>query len=139
MRPQPAIFGEAAMHGLADEAALDPVDRIADDAVADPPALDPRAERGDLAGDIEPHDRRHRDADARHAAAGEDIVVIERGRPHPHDDIAFAGDRIGEIALQPRPFGAVLAQYQGLHSPTPSDWLQNHRASFETRLRRSSE
>ena len=35
VRAQPAIFGEAAMHGLAGQPALDPVDRVAQHAVAD--------------------------------------------------------------------------------------------------------
>jgi hypothetical protein len=65
------------MHRLACQPALDPVDRIAEHSVTNLPAGNTGTCRGDFAGDIEAHDGRHRDLDPRHAAAGEDVVVIE--------------------------------------------------------------
>ena len=45
----------------------------------------------DFAGNIEPYDHRHRHLDAGHAAAREDVVVVQRRGLHRHDHIPFAG------------------------------------------------
>ena len=96
---RPAEFGQAAMHRLAHQAAFDPVDRIDQHAVALLPAGDTGAHFGDLAGHIEAHDRRHRHLDAGHAAAGEDVVVVEGRRLDGDDHIAFARRGVGEAGL----------------------------------------
>jgi hypothetical protein len=132
MRAQPAILGQPAMHGFTGEATLDPVDRIAEHALAQLPSTHAGADRGDLAGDIEPHDRRHRNPDPRHAAPGEHIVIIERGGAHPQHNIALARHRIGEIRLKAQPVVAMLAQHQSSHLSTPSN-----RAARSVRARRS--
>ena len=115
MRLEAAIFGQPAMHGLAGQPALDSVDRIAEHAVTDLPTRDLGANRGDLAGNVEPHDGRHRDLDPGHAAAGEDIVVVERGGADAKHHIARAGGRVGEVRFVAQPAGAMLAQYHSLH------------------------
>src|SRR6516164_7732333 len=119
MRAQAAIFGKPAMHRLAGQPALDPVDRIAEHAVADLPAGNTGTGYSDLPGDSEPQDGRYRDLDPRHAAAGEDVVVIERGGADPHQDVARAGHRIGEVRLIAQSTFAVLAQYHSLHRKPP--------------------
>jgi len=84
-------------------------------AVAHLPAGNAGTRRGDLAGDIETHDGRHWDLDPRHAAAGEDVVVIQRGGADPHHHITRAGRRVGEVRLKAQSTRAVLSQYHSLH------------------------
>src|SRR5215472_7173140 len=123
MGAQAAILRQPAMHGFADKAALDPVDRVAEHPVANLPAVnaavdsavDPGAERDDLAGDVEAHNRWHRDPDPRHPAAREDVVIIERGGAHAQYDIAVAGDRRGEPGFQTQPVCSMLMKNQGSH------------------------
>ena len=90
MRARAAQLGETAMHGLAHQPAFHAVDRIDQHAIADRPALDTGTDRGDLAGDVEAHDQRHRHLDARHAATGEHVVVIQRRGAHADQHVAFA-------------------------------------------------
>src|SRR5271165_954756 len=103
------------MHRLTCQPALDPVDRVAEHAVADLPAGNIGTRCGDLAGDIETHDGRHRDLDPRHAAPGKNVVVIERGGTDPHHHVARARRRIGEVRLVAQSTRAMLAQYHSLH------------------------
>ena len=121
------------MHGLAGQPALDPVDRVAEHPVAELPARDAGADRSDLAGNVEPHDRRHRDPDPRHAAAGEHVVVVERRGANPQHHVALARHRVGEIRLVAQPTRAMLAQYHSLHRiiPACTRWRKTV-ASFET-------
>ncbi len=70
MRARAAALGQPAVDRLAHEPAPHAVDRIDEHAIADAPALDARAELGDLAGEVEAHDGRHGDLDAGHARAG---------------------------------------------------------------------
>ena len=77
MRACPAKLGQAAMDRLAHQAAFDAVDGVDHDTVAFLPAGHARPDLGDLAGYVEAHDGGHRHLDAGHAAAGEDVVVVE--------------------------------------------------------------
>jgi len=103
MRLEAAILGQSAMHGLAGQPALDPVYRVAEHAVPHLPSRDAGADRCDLAGDVETHDGRHRDPDPRHAAAGENVVLVERRGTHAQYDITVAGARVGKPILQAQP------------------------------------
>ena len=98
------------MHGLAGQPALDPVDRIAEHTVANFPTGNVRTCGRDLAGNIETHNGRHRDLDPWHAAAGENIVIIERGGANPHHHVARTGRRVGEDRLIAQSARAMLAQ-----------------------------
>ena len=51
----------------------------------------------DFAGKVETDDHRERYLDTGHAAHREHIVVVERGRFHPDDDMAFANHGIGKV------------------------------------------
>ena len=82
-----AIFRHAAVEHFAHQAFL-LVDRIDQHAVAGLPAGHAGADLGDLARHVEADDDRQRHLDARHAAHGEHVVVIERGRAHADDDVA---------------------------------------------------
>ena len=95
-----ARTGEAAGAHLADEPArADPVDRVDHHALADFPVADVGAERDDLAGEVEAHDRRHRHLDARHAAAREDVVVVQRAGAHAYQRLSGPGHRVRVIGL----------------------------------------
>ena len=62
---------------------------------AEPVRRPPPAERLDRARDIGTRDHRQPDPHARHAAAGEDVVKIHRGRRHTHQHLARRGVGIG--------------------------------------------
>ena len=122
-RVDQAVFRGAAQHHLAHQPLLrgDRIERVDQHVVADPPALHPRSDLRDLARDVEPDDHRHRHLDARHAVAGEHVVVVERGRAHADHRLALADLGIGEVGLQPeRVDSAVFAQaYRAHDSPPP--------------------
>jgi hypothetical protein len=84
-----AIFRHAAVEHFAHQAFLF-VDRVDQHAVAGLPALDAGAHFGDLARHVEPDDHRQRHLDARHAAHGEHVVIVERRRAHANDHLAVA-------------------------------------------------
>jgi hypothetical protein len=111
-----AQLGQAAMHGLAHQAAFHAIDGIDQHAIALLPAADAGPDLGDLAGHVEAHDRRHRHLDAGHAATREDVVVVERRGLDGHDHIALAGLGIGEAGLEIQAVGpAMLADDCGFH------------------------
>ena len=119
-RAHAAALREPAVHGLAHQAAADPIDRVDEDAVADRPAGDVGAERVDLARDVEAHDHRHRDVDARHAPPREDVVIVERRGADAHDHLARSRHRVGEVLLEDQPLGAaVLVDDRRSHRDSP--------------------
>ncbi len=93
MRLGAAEFGEAAVLGLAHQAAFDAVDRIDQHAITDVPAGDAGAKFGDLTDHVEANDDRQRHLDAGHTAAGENVVIVDRRCPHADDNVALAGLR----------------------------------------------
>ena len=110
-----AIFRHAAVEHLAHQAFL-LVDRVDQHAVAGFPASHAGADLGDLARHVEPDDHRQRHLDARHAAHGEDVVIVERRRTHADDHFAVAGLRrrvIGDDVEIVE--AAVAAENQGFH------------------------
>ena len=95
-----AAFGEAAVPHLPDQAARPlAIHRIDEYPVAYSPIVHSLADFHDLASEIQTHDARHGDLDAGHAAAGEDVVVVESGCPHRHHDFVGSGGGIGEIGI----------------------------------------
>lgn len=97
MRPHAAQFRKAAMRGLADQPTLDAIDRIDQHPVADRPTFDTRTDLGNLTGDVQAHDQRHRNFDSGHAAAREHVVVIQRRGADADQHVAFTDSRIGEV------------------------------------------
>src|SRR5262249_8588223 len=95
-----AELREAARTHFPDQpAGADPVDRIDHHALADFPIADVRAERGNLAGEIEAHDGGHRHLDARHAPTREDVVVVEGAGAHAYQRLSGRGHRVRVIGL----------------------------------------
>src|SRR3989304_533471 len=64
-----------------------PVHGIDHDPVAGLPLRHGAAGLDDVAGEVDAHDAGHGHLDARHAAAREDVVVVERGGAHLDDHI----------------------------------------------------
>ncbi|CFU02379.1 Uncharacterised protein [Bordetella pertussis] len=94
-----AQFGQAAVHGLAHQAALGPVDRVDQHAVAGLPALYARTDFDDFAGHVQPHDDRKVQLDAWHPPPGEYIVIVDRRCLDAQDHVAFARLRIGKCGV----------------------------------------
>ena len=109
-------FGKAAIHGLAQETARDPVGRIDQHPISWREAGDPGPHRRDLARHVVASDQRQRHLDAGHALAGEQVVVVEGAGAHAHQRVARPGHGIAVIGLvdelvQP----AVLIQHHRPH------------------------
>src|SRR6185295_1958198 len=112
-------FGEAAVDGFTHEPTAHAIDRGYEHAIADCPALDARAELGDLAGQVQAHDGRHGDLDAGHPAQREDVVIVERRRAHGHDDLPWPGVRIREALIVDQAVEvAVRTDDHGFHAGT---------------------
>ena len=98
MRGHGAVLGKTAMPHLTDQpAAADPVDRIDQDAVANRPVAHPRPERSDVAGEVDAHDAGHRHLDPRHAAAREDVMVVQARGPHTYENLTGCRPGFREI------------------------------------------
>ena len=68
-------------------------------AVASFPIANSGTDLHDFAGEIQSHDARHWHLDARHAPAGEDVMIVERGRSHLDDHIVGSGPRVGKVRV----------------------------------------
>src|SRR4051794_23309903 len=92
-----AILRHPALHLLSHHAFIG--ERVDEAGVADLPAPDLGADGGDLAGDITSGDPRHRDRQTGHAAAYENIEIIQPARLDADQQIARADFRIRKIAI----------------------------------------
>ena len=110
MRRHFAELGEPAVRHLADQpGVVDSIHGIDQHPVALLPRLDCRTRRDDFAGEIDAHDAGHRHLDAGHAAPRKEVVVVERGRAHAHDDVVRARYRVGKVRFDiDRACAAVL-------------------------------
>src|SRR5215471_5417019 len=72
VRAYATAFSQASVDRLADKAALNSIDRVDQNAIADTPASDISSQLENLARDVEAHDQRHLQLDSRHAAPRED-------------------------------------------------------------------
>ena len=104
-----AVLGKPAVHRLAHEPALHPIHRVHEDPVTRPPPFDPGTDLRHLARDVETGDHREGEADAGHAPAREDVVVVERGRADPDDDLALARGRVRNIRPEREHLRAAVA------------------------------
>ena len=121
-----AFFGEAAVHHFAHQA-LFLVQRIDQHAVTFFPASDSRADFKNFTGDIEANNHRKRHLDARHAAHGEHVVIVERGRADADHHMAFDHNGVGEIRHDLQFVeAAVLMQNNCFHWVAPRDFLRAH-------------
>src|SRR5437867_3409376 len=110
-----AVFRHAAVEHLAHQAFL-LVDRIAQHAVASLPTGNAGPDLGDLARHVEADDHRQRHLDAGHATHGEHVVIVERRRPHPDNDVAFGRLRHRVVANYFEIFeGPMRTQHEGPH------------------------
>src|SRR5262249_39510701 len=105
--------------------------RIDEHALSWRPAADTGTGRVDVAHAVAAGDARQLDADARQAAAAEDVEVVERAGAHAHAHLARSGRRVREVAVAQHLRTAVLLEEDGLHL---IDSARQARATF-ARLR----
>src|SRR5215470_4124759 len=118
MRGHTAIFGEAAVPHLAEQAARPhAIDGVDHHAIAGLPPRHRAARLHDVAGEVHAHDARHGHLDPRHAPPREDVVVVQRGGAHLEDHVLGPRLRIGEVAHDlDRPGAAVLVDNRRSHA-----------------------
>src|SRR5262245_17516034 len=124
-----AFFSEPAVHHLAHQSLL-AVQRIHQHPVAALPAVHAAAGLENLARHVQPDDHRHGDLDARHAAHGKNVVIVERSRLDPDHHVVVGHDRVRKILYQLQLIQpAVLFQDNGSHRLLPFRLCITHYAS----------
>ena len=110
-----ALLGESAVHHFSHQAPL-PVQRINEHAVADLPTIDARTLFQNVTRHVESNDHGQRHLDAGHSAHGEDVVVIEGGRPDANHDMVWFHHRVGKVGHILQVFeAALLFEHYGFH------------------------
>jgi hypothetical protein len=99
------------------------VERIDQHAIAGLPRRRAAADLGDFTSDVEPDHHRQRDLDARHAAHGEHVMVVERRRPHPDHNMTVRRPR----------HRVVVDHFQVGKSAMPAQHKRFHRGPVHAR------